>query len=159
MKILKLFGVLCLLLLLFSCSGDDDICLGGEATPRLKMKFKTKATGKMKTLDSVFVKVEYGNGPVQVISSKVKTDSVLVPLRVDDTPVTKLMVGLSRAAVNSEIEVKYETKSAYVSPACGVRKVYENVRAELTKASAVVGLELNQTQITDESKTHLYLLF
>ncbi len=159
MKFLKIFLLSFFLMSLFSCGSDDDICLSGEATPRVKLKFKTQATGKLKTLDSLFIKVDYGNGPVVVLATKAKTDSILVPLRVDDVLFTKMFVGLSRDAVTSEVKINYTTKSSYVSPACGVKKVYENVNAELLVADPVFGIEQNQTQITDESKTHFFLLF
>lgn len=159
MKFFKIFLLSVFLLSMFSCGSDDDICLGGEATPRLKMKFKTKATGKLKTLDSLFINVDYGNGPVPVIATKAKTDSVLIPLRVDDAPFTKMFVGLSRTAITSEIKINYTTKAAYVSPACGVKKVYENVEPVLEIPNPVVDIEKIQTQILDESKTHFYLLF
>ncbi|AZI33180.1 DUF6452 family protein [Kaistella carnis] len=159
MKFLKTLFVSLFLLSLFSCGSDDDICIGGEASPRMKIKFKTQATGKMKTLDSLFIKIDYGQGPIPVFGSVVKTDSVLIPLRVDDTPFTKVYVGLSRDEVNSEITVNYTTKSEYVSPACGIKRLYENVNSELVVPNAVKALEQNQTQIIDESKTHLFLLF
>lgn len=159
MKFLKTLFVSLFLLSLFSCGSDDDICIGGEASPRMKIKFKTQATGKMKTLDSLFIKIDYGQGPIPIFGSVVKTDSVLIPLRVDDTPFTKVYVGLSRDEVNSEITVNYTTKSEYVSPACGIKRLYENVNSELVVPNAVKALEQNQTQIIDESKTHLFLLF
>ena len=159
MKFFKILFVSLFLLSLFSCGSDDDICIGGEASPRMKIKFKTQATGKMKSLDSLFIEIDYGQGPIAVFGSVVKTDSVLIPLRVDDTPFTKVYVGLSRATVNSEILVNYSTKSEYVSPACGIKRLYENVNSELVAPGAVKALEQNQTQIIDESKTHLFLLF
>ena len=159
MKFLRIFLVSVFLFSLFSCGSDDDICVSGEATPRMKLKFKTKATGKVKTLDSLFVNVDYGKGPIPVIATKTKTDSVFIPLRVDDVPFTKIYVGLSRAAINSAISVNYTTKSEYVSPACGIRKVYENAAAVLEVPNPVLEIEQNQTQITDEAKTHFFLLF
>ena len=159
MKILRFLLLSVFLLSLFSCGSDDDICLSGEATPRMKLKFKTQSTGKLKTLDSLFVNVDYGNGQVSVIAALQKTDSVFIPLRVDDVPVTRIFVGLSRTSVPSEIQLNYTTKSEYVSPACGIRKVYENVVGTVEVANEVTGIEQNQTQITDESKTHFFLLF
>lgn len=159
MKFLKIFLVSLFLFSLFSCGSDDDICISGEATPRMKLKFKTKATGKLKTMDSLFVNVDYGNGKVPVIATKTKTDSVFIPLRVDDVPFTKIYVGISRAAVTSEVKINYTTKSQYVSPACGIKKIYENVSSVLEVPNPVVEIEQNQTQITDESKTHFFLLF
>jgi hypothetical protein len=158
---MKIKALLLLFIFLFlsSCGSDDDICIGGEATPRMKIKFKTKATGKMKTMDSLFIAVDYGVGPVAVFGAVSKTDSVLIPLRVDETPFTKMYVGTSRVAVNSEIKINYTTDSEYVSPACGIKKLYQNFNSELEVPNAVLGIEQNQTQIIDESKTHLYLLF
>lgn len=159
MKFLRIFLVSVFLFSLFSCGSDDDICVSGEATPRMKLKFKTKSTGKVKTLDSLFINVDYGKGQVPVIAAKTKTDSVFIPLRVDDVPFTKIYVGLSRAAITSEIKVNYTTKSEYVSPACGIKKVYDNANAVLEVPNPVLEIEQNQTQIIDESKTHFFLLF
>ncbi len=142
-----------------SCGNDDDICLSGEATPRVKLKFKSKSTGNMKTLDSLYIDVDYGNGKVPVIATKSKTDSVLIPLRVDESTFTKIYVGTSKAAVTAEITINYLTKSQYVSPACGIKRVYENVTSVLTLPNPVLEVEQNQTQITDEAKTHFFLLF
>lgn len=159
MKFLKIIFISIFLLSLFSCESDDDICISGEATPRMKIKFKTKSSGKMKTMDSLFIAVDYGMGPIAVFGSTLQTDSVLIPLRVDETPFTKMYVGTSRKTVNSEIKINYTTVSEYVSPACGIKKLYQNVNSVLEVPNAVLGVEQNQTQIIDESKTHLYLLF
>ena len=158
MKFFRIFGVFFFLITLYSCGSDDDICLGGEATPRMKLKFKTKSTGKLKTMDSLFINVDYGNGPIQLVA-KSRVDSVLIPLRVDDVPFTKIFVGITRKDVTSQIKVNYTTNSQYVSPACGVKKIYENLTSVLEVSNPVLDLEQNQNQITDESKTHFYLLF
>lgn len=158
MKFLKIFLISIFLISLFSCGSDDDICLGGEATPRMKLRFKTQSTGKLKTMDSLYVNVDYGNGPISVVA-KSKVDSVLIPLRVDDVPFTKIYVGITKKAVTSEIKINYTTKSQYVSPACGVKRIYENVTSVLDVPNPVLAVEQNQNQITDESKTHFYLLF
>ena len=159
MKSLRIFFLLFVIISFVSCGSDDDICLSGEATPRVKLKFKTKSTGKMKTLDSLYINVDYGNGKVPVIATKSKTDSVLIPLRVDENTFTTIYVGTSKAAVTSEIKINYLTRSQYVSPACGIKKVYENVTAILAVPNPVLEIEQNQTQITDEAKTHFFLLF
>lgn len=158
MKFLKIFLISLFLISLFSCGSDDDICLGGEATPRMKLRFKTQSTGKLKTMDSLYVNVDYGNGPISVVA-KSKVDSILIPLRVDDVPFTKIYVGITKKAVTSEIKINYTTKSQYVSPACGVKRIYENVTSVLDVSNPVLAVEQNQNQITDESKTHFYLLF
>lgn len=158
MKI-KLLYFFLISLFLFSCSSEDDICVGGEATPRMKIKFKTQANGKFKTLDSVFVKVDYGNGAIPLLGNDFRTDSITIPLRVDDTSFTKIYIGLSRAAVNSEVKINYTTTSEYVSPACGIKKSYQNVNSVLETPGVVLAVEQNQNEIVNESKTHLFLLF
>lgn len=159
MKLSSVFLASIFSIMMLSCGSDDDICLSGEATPRMKLKFKTQSTGKLKTLDSVFVNVDYGNGAVPVITSRVKTDSILIPLRVDDALATEVYIGLSSAAVNSKFKVNYTTKSEYVSPACGIKRVYENLNGVLETPASVQAIEQNQTQIIDEAKTHFFLLF
>ena len=159
MKFQRIFILSIFLLSLFSCGSDDDICTSGEATPRMKIKFKTQANGKLKTLDSLYINVDYGNGQVPVIVSKVKTDSVFIPLRVDENTFTEIYVGLSKAQITSRIKINYVTKTEYVSPACGIKKVYENVNSSIVVSNSVLDTEQNQTQISDENKTHLFLLF
>ena len=158
MKLLKIFLIIILAFSVSSCGSDDDICLSGEATPRVKIKFKTQSNGKLKILDSLFVKVDYGQGAIPVLATA-SADSVLIPLRVDDVPFTKIYVGLSKKEIPAEIQLNYQTASEYVSPACGIKKIYRNLQTELQVPAAVVGIEQIQTQIIDESKTHLFLLF
>lgn len=159
MKFLKFFSFLLVVAPLFSCSSDDDICTSGEATPRIKIKFKTLATGKLKTLDSVFVSVDYAAGNTVVINKQLKVDSLLIPLRVDDSPFTDIHVKLAGDGPESKIRINYNTTSEYVSPACGIKKLYENVSSQLETQDPVFGLENAQNQILNEDKTHLFLLF
>ncbi len=151
--------VLTSLLLLISCSTDDDVCTGGEGTPRIKIKFKTFATGKPRTLDSVFVAVDYGSGPVTVVQNTVKTDSLLLPLRVEDLPFTDVFVATSRTGPVSRVRLNYTTSTEYVSPACGIRRLYTGLSADLQQPDPVLGVETAQNEIVNESKTHLFLLF
>lgn len=151
--------VLTSLLLLISCSTDDDVCTGGEGTPRLKIKFKTLATGKPRTLDSVFVAVDYGAGPVTVVQNTVPTDSLLLPLRVEDLPFTDIFVATSSTGSISQVRLNYTTTTEYVSPACGIRRLYTGLSADLQQSNPVFGIETAQNEIVNESKTHLFLLF
>ncbi|MBS1548578.1 MAG: hypothetical protein JSS94_01750 [Bacteroidetes bacterium] len=146
------------LLLLFSCNNDDDICTSGEATPRLKLKFKSQSTGKLKTLDSLFVMVDYGKGSLVTVQ-KTKVDSVLIPLRVDDSGYTEMYIKTSKNGPQSKLRFLYQTKAEYVSPACGVKKLYENFSGTLLLANPVLGIEHLETQIINENKTPIYLLF
>ena len=140
-----------------SCGGDDDVCVNGEATPRMKIKFKS-ADNKLMTLDSLYLDVDYGSGLVNVIA-KAKVDSVLVPLRVDNNGFTEMYVHRTKKGTASKVKISYTTQSQYVSPACGFKRLYESVTGSLVTPNPVTKIELNQTQIINETKVHLYLVF
>lgn len=153
----NLFPFLFFILLLVSCGGDDDICTSGEGTPRMKVKFKD-TNNKLTTLDSLYVDVDYGNGLKNVLTRS-QADSVLIPLRVDDAAFTEIQVRTTKAGKAAKVRISYTTTSKYVSPACGLKKLYENVEATLVTPDPVVNVEQTQKQILDENKTHMYLIF
>lgn len=145
------------MLFLSSCQGDDDVCVSGEATPRMKVKFKS-ADGRVATLDSLYVDINYGSGLVNVIKAK-SVDSAMIPLRVDNNPFTEISLRTSEKGSASKIKVTYSLKSEYVSPACGFKRLYENVGGTLVTPDPVIKIEQNQDQIIDENKTHFYFIF
>lgn len=141
-----------------SCENDDDVCVSGEATPRLKIKFKS-ADNKVLTLDSLYLDVDYGNNNVLTVIKAAKVDSALVPIRVDDAGFTELYVRTTKKGSVSKIKLNYNTTSEYVSPACGFKRLYQNLSGTLETANPVTKVELNQNQIINENKAHLYLVF
>ena len=145
------------MLFLSSCQGDDDVCVSGEATPRMKVKFKS-ADGRVATLDSLYVDINYGSGLVNVIKAK-SVDSAMIPLRVDNNPFTEISLRTSEKGSASKIKITYSLKSEYVSPACGFKRLYENVGGTLVTPNPVIKIEQNQDQIIDENKTHFYFIF
>lgn len=144
-------------LLLFSCGGDDDVCISGEATPRMKVKFKS-IDNRTLTLDSLYIEADYGNGFVNVVT-KAKVDSVLLPLRIDSNGFTELWVHRTKNGLRSKLKVAYTTQSKYVSPACGFKRLYHNLTGSLITSNPVTRIELNTPQIINEDPTHLYLVF
>ncbi len=158
---MKIFSVVALFLVIgfvaVSCSNDDDICTSGEATPRLKIKFRT-TEGKVKTLDSLYLNVKYDTGEKTVIKAA-KVDSVLIPLRVDEQLFTEISVRLTKTGSASKIKVNYTTESEYVSPACGIKRLYKNFDPVLENTNPVVEIIKSQNEIINEEKTHLYLVF
>ena len=145
------------MLFLSSCQGDDDVCVSGEATPRMKVKFKS-ADGRVATLDSLYIDINYGSGLVNVIKAK-NIDSVTIPLRVDNNPFTEISLRTTNKGNSSKVKINYTLKSEYVSPACGFKRLYENVGATLVTPNPVIKIEQNQDQIIDENKTHFYFIF
>lgn len=149
-----------LLSLLFSCGGDDDICEGGEGTPRMKVSFLNFESGKERTLDSLYVAVDYGSGKVQ-LGGQAKITSRVIPLRVDDSPYTDIYFRVTNKGKESRVRVNYTTRSIYVSPGCGIKKTYENLNAVLDAATAVPvrSVQNGQNFIENEEKTTLFVLF
>ena len=68
-----IFPFLILGFLLTSCENDDDVCVSGEATPRLKIKFKS-ADNKVLTLESLYLDVDYGNNNILTVVRAAKVD-------------------------------------------------------------------------------------
>ena len=153
-----IFPFLILGFLLTSCESDDDVCVSGEATPRLKIKFKS-ADNKVLTLDSLYLDVDYGNNNILTVVRAAKVDSALIPIRVDDAGFTELYVRKTKKGSVSKIKLNYNTTSEYVSPACGFKRLYQNLSGTLETANPVTKVELNQNQIINENKAHLYLVF
>lgn len=153
----KYLAIIFAVLFLAACTNDDDICVHGEATPRLKLKFKDK-NNKLIQLPQLFVDVDYGSGSKNVVNTN-KTDSVLIPLKIDGSGYTDLTFYLDKAGSTSTVRVRYTEESQYVSPACGIKRTYQNVGSELTKPNPVTNIEQVQTEIVNENKTHLYLIF
>lgn len=149
-----------LLSLLFSCGGDDDICESGEGTPRMKVSFLNFESGKERTLDSLYVAVDYGSGKVQ-LGGQAKITSRIIPLRVDDAPYTDIYFRVTNKGKESKVRVNYTTRSIYVSPGCGIKKTYESLNAVLDPATVIPvrSIENGQNFIENEEKTNLFLLF
>ena len=154
----KIFFLIGFLLLLTSCGGDDDICLNADSTPRLKLKF-INANGQLLRLDSLYIDVDYGGSTLKNIVSQANADSVFVPMRIDESSYTDIYLRLRKAGNRSKIRVSYDKKAIYVSPACGFKINYDNLKSELLQAKPVQNVEQNQTSLSDESKINFYLRF
>lgn len=159
MKYLKfIFYFIPLLLALVACNQEDDICTEG-GTPRMKVKFKKD--GKLYKPDSLTVQIVLNKDTLMVMNNIKKPDSVMVPLKVNGDGFTDILVNINpdRTAPQSNVKIKYTETSEYVSPGCGIRKLYDNVSAEVTQPNQVKSVELNTNQIHNESQTVLYFNF
>ena len=157
-KFSKVFLLFFLSFFVYSCGSDDDLCTSGEATPRMKLKFKNQATGKLKTLDTLYISVDYGNGKIGTLL-KTKVDSVFLPLRIDDAGYTNFALKTNKNGSVSNLRVLYHTENKYVSPACGINKLYKDATIQILQQNPVLGTEINDQQIINENKTHFFLLF
>ena len=155
-KLLFIFG---LLMFLTSCGSDDDICLGEESTPRLKMLFRN-ANNQTTLLDTLYVDVDYGKDSLtHIITAAVRQDSVMVPLRIDESAYTDIYIKQRKVGPRSKIRVSYEKKAIYVSPACGFKINYDNLKADLQEGNPVQSIQPNNTALSDETTINFYLRF
>lgn len=161
----SLFSILWIGLLgivLCSCGNDDDICDKGLGTPRMKVKFKTE-NNKLYQPDTLVIGVKLTNSEdIKTVVSAIKPDSVLVPLRVDDQTYTDLYIRTqpnNKAEQLSVVRVNYTPRSEYVSPACGIRRLYNDLKSSVTQSASVKKVETNTSKIDNENPTHIYFIF
>lgn len=155
-NILWIFGFL---LLLTSCGGDDDICLNSDSTPRLKLKFRNASNNLITHVDTLYVDVDYGKAKLTNIIYSANVDSVFVPLRIDESPYTDIYFRTRRNQAGSKLRVGYDKKAIYVSPACGFKINYENLKADLLKSDPVQSVQPNNMSLTNENSINFYLRF
>lgn len=155
MKYLKFLLIIFTASTMVSCGGDDDICESGEGTPRMKVKFRNLG-GQLKTVDSLYLRVDYGTRIVD-FGKTTNADSLLVPLRVDDSPFTEMYFKTRKTQAESKVRVNYTTTATYVSPGCGVKKTYQNVGSQLITPNIVTTIANGQNTIENEDKTNLFL--
>lgn len=155
MKRIGLFFILGLFAI--SCTSDDDICMSGEATPRMKIKFRD-TQNRAYRIPHISIKVDYGDGKYGLLEAA-NVDSVLVPLRIDESTFTNFSVSKSEQVTPSNVLVSYTTKTEYVSPACGMKRVYEGVSTSLQSMTTVKEIQAVQNEIKNEEQTHFYFIF
>jgi len=160
MKYFKLiFFILPVFVIFFACNQESDICTEG-GTPRMKIKFKK--SGKLFTVDSLTMSVLASDSDtINVLTNAKKVDSVLVPMKINGDGFTDILVKVNpNSNINySKIHVEYDEKLEYVSPGCGMRKLYDNISANLKKSDSITSIEINSNQIHNENTTVIYLVF
>ena len=156
MKYFKFIIFILALSSVISCGSDDDICDSGEGTPRMKIAFKKG--NQITKIEKIKVFVDYGS-KIVTLGTFSQVDSIFVPLRVDESPFTDIYVKTLDAEDSTRVRVNYTTKGIYVSPACGVKKNYENVNSVLSAPNSLKSVEQGQNFIENENKTNLFFNF
>ncbi|QCX53375.1 hypothetical protein [Elizabethkingia sp. JS20170427COW] len=158
MKYFKyLIGILPFALLFTACNQADDICTEG-GTPKMKVKFRKD--GKIYNPDTLYVDVLYANDTLHITPTPlIEPDSILIPLKVNGEGFTDILVKTREKGSVSKLKVSYKETSQYVSPGCGVRKIYDDVSASLLTPNPITSVQSNVTQIHDETRTALYFNF
>ena len=156
MRYFKFFIFIIALSSIISCGSDDDICDSGEGTPRMKIAFRKG--NQITKIDKIKVFVDYGS-KIVTLGTFSQVDSIFVPLRVDESPFTDIYVKTIDTEESTRVRVNYTTKAIYVSPACGVKKNYENVNSVLSAPNSLKSVEQGQNFIENEDKTNLFFNF
>ena len=123
----------------------------------MKVKFKS-ADGRVATLDSLYIDINYGSGLVNVIKAK-SIDSVTIPLRVDNNPFTEISLRTTNKGNSSKIKNNVFFKIRICFSDIWLQRLYENVGGTLVTPNPVIKIEQNQDLIIDENKTHFYFIF
>jgi len=150
-----------LLLAIVACNQEDDICTEG-GSPKMKVKFKRAADGKLTRMDSLTVRILWGTDTLMVAPNVKAVDSVMIPLKVTGDGFTDILVQTNPKSKTdiSKIKVKYTESSEYVSPGCGIRKLYDNLTVSPVEGlNPVKSVDINSNQIHNEVKTVLYFNF
>lgn len=154
----RLVGFLLILFFFTSCTSDDDICVSGEATPRMKVNFRDFEGNRELQVDTLFVAVDYGEGKKDIIA-QAKVDSIFIPLRVDNANATDVYVKTRTEGEESHIKISYQTDQSYVSPACGFKKLYKEVSLEIDNIGPVRRVDQLQPEIINEDNAHFTFVF
>lgn len=92
MKYIKfIFCFVPLLLAVVACNQEDDICTEG-GSPKMKVKFKRVADGKLTKMDSLTVRILWGTDTLMVANNSKAVDSVMIPLKVTGDGFTDILV-------------------------------------------------------------------
>lgn len=113
-------------------------------------------------MDSLTVRILWGTDTLMVANNSKAVDSVMIPLKVTGDGFTDILVQTNPKSKTeiSKIKVKYTETSEYVSPGCGIRKLYNDLTVSAVEGlNPVKSVDINSNQIQNEVKTVLYFNF
>ncbi len=144
------------LIALFSCQ-EDDVCVDGS-TPNLVVKLKNALDSSNYFIDTLLV--TYKNSENQTDTLRmIETDSFQIPLRIDNGDIGfSFFSSLSNNSQDS-LAMHYTPSEEFVSKACGLKKIYENVSYQWIENVEIQNFEVLQPNITNSNEVHLYLYY
>ncbi len=161
---LSSIGLIILLgLLAFSSCEKDDICVDGD-TPLLIIRFydATDSTAT-KSVSSLRI-IGIGNGEaVDTFSDRSTTDSVAVPLRINEVSTQFQVILNSEGDEGAEagnidtLQFNYETNEVFISRACGFVANYDIASDTLTIDSDnwIQNIEIANPFVTSQDSAHV----
>ena len=154
--------ILILLLPILACE-KDDICVDGD-TPLLIVRFYDASDPtSLKQVTGLRV-VGLGNGnPVDTFTDRTATDSIGLPLRLDE--VTTSFAFILNSADEDGMETgnpdtlsfQYDIQSEFISRACGFIGTYDNLQESITPDSDswISSVEVSRTFVQFSDSTHV----
>ena len=141
-----------------SCE-EDDVCVG-EGTPFMTVVFRNFQNNANLTdsLTIIASKTPEFSEP-DTVYYKELTDSVKLPLGGLDDDISYFKIRRRNSSLDDVLTVKYDTKSSYVSKACGFRVTYENLSYSTTNNTIEYLQPAESNIIENESITNLYIVF
>jgi len=150
------------LLAISSCE-KDDICVDGD-TPLLIIRFYNAADSTaLKSVASLRI-IGIGNGePVDTFTDRSSTDSVAVPLRINEISTQFQIILNSDGDDDAEtgnidtLQFNYETNEVFISRACGFVANYEIETDTLTVDTDnwIQGIEITNPSVTSQDSAHV----
>ena len=157
-----LWLILILLLPFLGCE-KDDICVDGD-TPLMIVRFYDAAEPTAFKQVSGLRVVGIGNGnPVNTITDRTATDSIGLPLQLDQG-ITSFAFILNSAdedemeTGNSDtLSFQYDVQSQFISRACGFVGNYDNLQHTLTpdNESWISSVEITQAMVQFSDSAHV----
>ena len=157
--------ILILLLPILACE-KDDICVDGD-TPLMIVRFydATDPTS-LKQVSGLRV-VGIGNGnPVDTFTDRTSTDSIALPLRLDESASSFAFILNSADEDGMEtgnpdtLRFQYDIQSQFVSRACGFVGTYDNLQESITPDSDswISSIEITRAfvQLSDSAHVKIY---
>ena len=156
-------GITLILALFFTHCEKDDICVEGD-TPLLILRFYDVAdTSTPKEVPSLRVVGLGQSTTVNTITDRASSDSIAIPLRINEANTTFLLI--TDSADEDEVETgnidtltfNYTTNEVFISRACGFIANYEGLSDELTADSQnwIQNIEIVSPQVQKLDSAHV----
>lgn len=138
---------------------EDDVCVE-EKTPRMTILFLNSNTNEPITLDSIIIGTLNNQNTYEDVLF-LDTNIAQVGLSLQDLSTTQLRFRRSNvpATTNDLLQLNYQAQEQYASKACGVKLNYSNLSLGSTNLTNIQNIELQNTQITNEQDTILYIYY
>lgn len=143
----------------FSCE-EDDVCVG-EGTPYLTVVFKN-TIGDVNLTDTIIIQKFLADGQTldTIFGTQVGfTDSIKLALGGLNESTSYYQIRRRTTGIPDILTINYNTKSTYVSKACGFRITYDNLNYSSTEFDIRNLVAGESNTLENESATNLYIYY